>query len=366
MDTVHARGEDDRSRASIGSVPEEILCAILGHVPTMWWGVAARVSWTWYRCCETVSAAARRRAGATPCVPVLPRIGEAHMIEAASNGNAATAWWLAHGVGVRWARDAIEAAALGGHIDLVNKMQMLHYVEPDGRCIVAALIGGGMAFAQTLRSRRLWPPQAMVAAIALERPDWVRTLVGDRCGNYDALTCTRLALAIGRDDMARMVADPTDDLECARRIHGMYSDPIVRAAYLPGLQGRDLALVVLKSMPRGHVVWEWLRDMPDLRFDNWTFTQAEPFWGVSRPLEMECCPLVKYGEAAERSIMRSAEVGKRSKSASPTLASLAQSNGAPDNAHVIRTERRARDSQRRSQRREPAVKTRMFRGHRAW
>jgi hypothetical protein len=203
------------------TMPEEILCAIMGHLPFGWLRVASFACSRWHQCATTVAAAAVRRLAPGGAHAVVERpLTEALLYDAIASDGLPAFRWLHAEVGLPWSTRTFNAAALAGRVPFVEEM-LTH--QPAGwlghncaPCLVAALVGCGLALAKRVHDQgHAWSAHVLHAAVAMGDANDVARLVAWSCPR-DYIS-VMMALAMGRDDLVAALAVSDAVIERARR-----------------------------------------------------------------------------------------------------------------------------------------------------
>ncbi|AJF97389.1 F-box domain protein [Pandoravirus inopinatum] len=257
-------------------LPDEMLCAIMRHIPTKWVWLVALVSSRWCRCAVTVTQEAAQgrprvhRATIDELATSWP--GKEYMDEAARKGHTSLVLWLRTCLGIHWRTHTVRCAALAGRQHTIDHMLASQWFLPvDEPCLVAALIGGqGLALARSIhRAGQPWTPMARAAAVALGDPSIVAQLNDQRRRrNGDDLAVT-LAVACGRPDLLHAMRATTAEIAHAHRVIARqkeWSDTpfdhqaLLDYATIRGLCGRDLAMMILIRFDIGWTLMPRLDD----------------------------------------------------------------------------------------------------------
>ncbi|AVK76594.1 F-box domain containing protein [Pandoravirus neocaledonia] len=240
---------------TVGDLCDEMVCAVLSHLPPPSLCVASLVSAQWRRCCTDVS----RRCWQTSSLALPASI----LQDAAAQGHTSLALWLHKRCGHPWTTASVRAAARNGHLHLVDCMLAgctdrvpcaADCDPPDGERIVsrqraacpnrlatvvdrhngstvsildetvaaAAIIGGGHRLLRKVLARGcpVGPLAATVAVILSDRKS-IDLLIGFGCA-CDALTVMSAVALCRKRMLARIdctdvdVAEATDTLGAAR------------------------------------------------------------------------------------------------------------------------------------------------------
>ncbi|AGO85164.2 hypothetical protein psal_cds_997 [Pandoravirus salinus] len=193
------------------SLPDELLCAVLAHVPRRWLAIAASTSFRWRVCSQVI---ARQRQWTL----TIPRDT---MNEAASRGLTSVVLWLRTKIGHPWTAETIAGAARNGHAHLVDCMLVDRVSVPpcpvDANVAAAAVFGRGRRLLDKVLDRGCpHGPLAATIAVILDDHRSLQVLVARGCA-WDTTTLIA-AVALDRRHMAKALGCHSEDITEAEAI----------------------------------------------------------------------------------------------------------------------------------------------------
>ncbi|AJF97546.1 F-box domain protein [Pandoravirus inopinatum] len=187
------------------ALPDELVCAILGHLRRRWLSVASTTCRQWRACAQTI-ASTHRHSLAIPFYTI---------DKAAARGFASLVVWLRVQMGHPWTTSTLAAAARRGHFHLVDCMCIARASVPpcpmDEYVAAAAIAGGGSRMLRKVRAHGCpWGPAAATVAVVLNDWESLRVLAAGGC-TYDALTVIA-AVALRRRHIIKKLGFHVDDV----------------------------------------------------------------------------------------------------------------------------------------------------------
>jgi hypothetical protein len=347
---------------SISNLPDEMLCAIMRHVPPRWIGVVALVSSRWFQCATTVDQETRRAQPAMPTKSLMWlchfHIGSRFMDEAAQDGHTSAVVWLHNQLHIKWTKGTLREAALAGRKHTVATI-LAHRHRPnvDESCLIAGLIGGrGLAMAGLFhRAGQSWTPMARATAVALGDPTVVAAL-NEQCGprtgdNFDVV----LAMACRRRDLLKAMRATGAEIVHAKRVleygaewdrMSLVHQSVIDYAVSDKLRGKDLVLRILAHVTvERHSAYATFTTL-DLECPEW------PAWGHN---DLHANAYVQHGIHLSHYIERTQYENRRIQY-EEWLAEiyLDRYSVQIDTSEMVeRVHRKGRDAERRANRRQP-------------